>query len=391
VRRIGWIFGVLALVATACRRTHTPVWDEGAPAGQQAHSPERIVVPPGSALLRQLRVESVQECDVAIGRIEAPGKVEVNPDRVFRVMLPVAGRVAEVYARLGDAVKESSPLLALESPDAEAAVSSYLQADAARSQAHSALIKAQADYERLKDLYEHDAVAQKEVLSAENMLVQARAAVEQAEALRRQAQARLEILGLQPAQFGQRIMVRAPISGKVLEVNVARGEYRNDTTVPVMTIADLSTVWISADVPESAIRLIRVGEQVDIELVAYPGKVFQGRVARIADTVDPQTRTVKVRAELSNRDERFRPEMFGRIVHTETVRRLPVVPATALVHDPGGSVMFREDAPGVFRRVQVSAGPPSGDRVPILEGVRAGDRVVTQGVMLLQAKQGTSR
>src|SRR6266403_1903802 len=132
------------------------------------------------------------------------------------------------------------------------------------------------------------------------------------------------MFGLQAGKFGPSNQVRAPLSGKVLELNVAAGEYRNDTNAQLMTIANLSTVWVSADVPESSIRLVQAGERVDITLAAYPNELFRGRVTRIADTVDPQTRTVKVRAELDNPHGRFRPEMFGSIRHTEAIRIRPV-------------------------------------------------------------------
>src|SRR5262249_39717318 len=146
----------------------------------------------------------------------------------------------------------------------------------------------------------------REVLDAQNAVTQAQAALDQAHAVRAQALRRLEILGLKPGALQQRVVVRAPLSGNVLEINVVPGEYRNDPTAAVMTIADLSTVWISSDVPESAIRLIQIGERVEISLVAYPGETFVGRVTRIADTVDQQTRTVKVRAEMNNPQGRFR-------------------------------------------------------------------------------------
>ena len=98
-----------------------------------------------------------------------------------------------------------------------------------------------------------------------------------------------------------------------------------------MTIADLSTVWVSSQVPETYIRFIQLGERVEIRLVAYPDETFEGRVLQIADTVDPQTRTVKVHAEMDNPQGRFRPEMFGSIHHIESMARMPVVPAGAVI------------------------------------------------------------
>src|SRR5262249_44894531 len=159
--------------------------------------------------------------------------------------------------RIGDSVQRGQPVLTIESPDADAAESTYRQAQAALTQAKANLNKAQSDYDRESDLFSHDAVAKKEVLTAENALVQAKAAVEQ-------ARRRLAILGLKPGTFGQRVTITAPISGKVLEMAVAAGEYHNDTNTPVMTIADLSTVWVASDVPESQIRLIEPGERIDV-------------------------------------------------------------------------------------------------------------------------------
>ena len=354
------------------------------PGSAPPSQPGRVVLPADSPKLLQIRVEAVKAEDVPTDEVEAPGQIEVNPNRVSHVILPVPGRIATVYVKLGDAAAQSQPLLAIESAEADAALSTVLQAEAGVTQAKSALVKAQADYDRASDLFQHNAVAQKEVVSAESALVQARAAVEQAQASLAQAHSRLGILGLKPGQFGQKVVVRAPIAGKVLEMNVVPGEFRNDTTAPVITIADLSTVWVSSDVPESAIRFIRPGERVDIELSAFPEETLHGRVTRIADTVDRQTRTVKVHAELINPEGRFRPEMFGRIRHTEATRWLPVVPPGAIIQSEGQAVVFKELSRGVFEQVPVKPGKPLGSAVPILEGLLPGDRVVVDGVMLLK-------
>jgi membrane fusion protein, heavy metal efflux system len=357
---------------------------QGASQQRRVTADGHIVFPGDSPQLAQLRIEKVVAQPVPTNVVEAPGKVEVNPSRVSRVVLPVTGHVTDVTVKPGDAVKASQPILTMESPDADAMVSGLMQAEAAVAEAKVALAKAQADYDRSNDLYQHSAVAQKEVLNAGSIRLQSEAALGQADAARRQAAARLDILGLEPGKFKQPVRVRAPMSGKVLEVVVAPGEYRNDTNAPVITIADLSTVWISADVPESAIRFIDVGERVDIELTAYPGEIFRGRVTRIADTVDPQTRAVKVRAELNNPGGRLRPEMFARVRHTDSLPVLPVVPSSALVQEQGRNIVYREDSRGVFSAVTVRTGEPFKGMIPILEGLRPGDRIVAGGVMLLK-------
>jgi cobalt-zinc-cadmium efflux system membrane fusion protein len=352
-----------------------------------------VAVPPDSPQFKQLRIEAVRLRDVVADEVVAPGRVGVNPNRVSRVLPPVQGRVLEVMAKLGDFVEQGQPLLSLDSPDADAAVSPYLQAEAAERQAKFALTKAERDYLRTKDLYEHRAVAEKDVLGAENDLAQAKANVETSRAASEQARRKLELLGLKPGEFKQPTVVRAPITGKILEVNVTRGEYRgavashsDTTTAPLMTIADLSTVWMSSDVAEPSIRFIRVGEAVEITLVAFPGEVLRGRVARIADTLDPQTRTLKVHVELPNPGGRFRPEMFGSIRHAGSVRSLPVVPLAALVQEYGRNVVFVELTPGRFERRQLTIGPRSGDVVAVLSGLRVAERVVVDGAMLLKGQ-----
>jgi RND family efflux transporter MFP subunit len=148
-------------------------------------------------------------------------------------------------------------------------------------------------------------------------------------------------------------------------------------------VADLSVVWVTSEVSESSIRFIDVGERVQVELVAYPGEIFDARVTRIADTVDPKTRTVQVQAELPNPRGRLRPEMFGRILHSHETRLLPVVPAESIVQSARGPFLFLERSPGQFERTYVQTGEPVESGIPVLSGVKAGDRIVVGGVMLL--------
>ncbi len=369
------------IVASACSgRAAAPV--ETAAATSPA--PGVVALPADSPMLSQIKREPVKEADLPTDEVTAPGKIEANPNRVSKVLLPVTGRVTTVLVKTGDAVAKDQPLLTLESPDADGAMSADLTAQANVTQAQAGLVKAQADYDRASDLFAHDAVAKKDVLTAESALAQAKAALEQAQAARQQSQRKLTVLGLRPNDFDQHVTVRAPLAGKVLELSIVAGEYRNDTSAPVMTIADLSTVWISSMVPESYIRFVQVGEQIDAALVAYPGETFRGKVSRISDTVDPQTRAVKVQAEIENRDGRLRPEMFGSIHHIESIARTTVVPVSAVMQSDTHAAVFVETAPGRFEQRDVTLGTRAGDVVRVVSGVKPGERVVTDGVMLLK-------
>jgi cobalt-zinc-cadmium efflux system membrane fusion protein len=377
-------FGFL-LLAGCGKKEDGPV-AAAPPVGEVRETDGTVVIPADSPKLKQILVDTVKAADVPFDVVTSPGRIEANPNLISRVLLAVPGRVDSVLVKIGDAVDRGQPLLTIESPDADAVQSAFLQAEAALTQAKANLNKAQADFDRATDLFEHNAVAKKDVLTAENALAQSKAALEQAHAAREQAARRLTLLGLKPGSFGQKVTVTAPISGKVLEMSVAPGEYRNDTRVPLMTIADLSTVWVSSDVPESAIRFIRAGERIAVQLSAYPGETFHARVMRIADMVDPQTRTIKVRAEMDNSKGRLRPEMFGTIRHTEETRVVPVIPTGAVMQGDGKTVVFVETGPGRFRPLEVKVGNRSGNVLPVLAGLRPGDRVVVGGAMLLRAQ-----
>ena len=346
--------------------------------------PGTVVIPAGSPMLTEIKREAVGVMDLPTDEVVAPGKIEANPNRISKVVLPVAGRITSVLVRVGDAVAKDQALLTIQSPDADAAMTAFLSAQAGATQARAALVKAQADFDRSQDLFEHNAVAKKDVSSAESALAQANAGFEQARASQNQAERRLAGLGLRKDDVSQEVVLRSPLAGKILELTVVPGEFKNDTSTSVMTIADLSTVWVTSQVPESYIRFVRVGERVEIELVAYPGETFGGRVSRIADTVDPQTRTVKVQAEMENSDGRFRPEMYGSIHHVESTERMTVVPVAAVVQDGDRTVVFVERSPGRFEERHVSVGKRAGDLVRIRSGVTPGDTVAVDGVMLLK-------
>jgi membrane fusion protein, heavy metal efflux system len=330
----------------------------------------------------RIKVEPVKTAEFPQDEVKAPGKIVANPNRIAKIVMPVAGRVQRVLVQLGDGVKQGQPLLVVDSPEAGAALANFRQTQAQLRQAQSALSKVGKDLDRLRELFQHGATPLKEVTAAENDLVQAQSALEQTQAACADSQHRLDLLGLKPGQPAE-VTVYAPIQGKVLEIAIAPGEYRNDTSAPLMTITDLSTVWVTSNVPESAIRLIEVGERIEIEFAAFPGEIYHGRVKRISDTVDVQTRTIQVQAELENSSGRLRPEMFGNIRHSHGSRTLLAVPSSAVLHKQEGAEVLVETSEGKYKPTRVSVGEPSKGLVPVFSGLLGGERVVVDGAILL--------
>lgn len=344
---------------------------------QEAASPgEQVSVP-------AVRTVVVTAEEYETDEFSAPGTVEINANRIARVVLPVAGRIASVSVKTGDAVSEGQTLMTVESPELDAIEYAFRQAKSVRAQAAAAEQKAQADLDRLHELYAHQAIAHKEVLAAQSAWTLAATSMASAEAALQEARRRHELYGLTPGEFGQQVAVRAPLAGKVLAVSGVAGEYRSDLAAPLITVADLRVLWVSSNVPENRIRHVRVGGEVEIELVAFPGETLRGRVWQIADTVEPETRTVKVRAQLDNPAGRFRAEMFGRMRFHRMKEQLVAVPQSAMLEAEGKAALYVEERPGRLVRRFVTVARQVDERVLLRSGVKAGERVVTAGVAAL--------
>ena len=335
--------------------------------------------------LKQMTIETVRTVAMPGDEVMAPAKIEANPNRIGHPALPVPGRIVKVMVKLGDSVTKGQPLVTIESPAVAEAETAFLQAETSVRQAELACAKAQADQARLSDLLAHQAVAQKEELAAETASALARSGVEQARSAKDQAKHRLELLGITAGQRGQTVTVTSPLAGKVLEVSVVDGEFRNEISTPLMTIADLSRVWATSEVPESKIRYCRVGGAADLELIAYPGKTFRARVTRIADTVNGETRTIKVSAELDNPGGQLRPEMYGRLRSSDGTMKRPWVPGSAVVRIGEKDFVFVEKAPGRFLSTPIQLGQRHEEGYAVTGGLKAGDKLVTQGSIYLKA------
>jgi cobalt-zinc-cadmium efflux system membrane fusion protein len=374
-----------ALLLTACGKeavkplvTASSDASPAAPAGV-------VVLGPDAPELKQITIEEVKSIPVPGDEVTAPAKVGVNPNRVAHAMLQVPGRINKVLVKLGDSVTEGQPVVTVESPVLAEAESAFLSAESGVKQAEIGVAKAEADLTRLNDLLAHEAVAKKDALAADTALKMAKSLLEQSQSTREQARRRLQLLGLKPGVSSQTATVYAPLAGKVLEINAVDGEVHNEVNQSLLTIADLSRVWVSSEVPESMIRYCHLGGQADLELIAYPGEMFKGHVTRIADTEDKDTRTIEVTSELDNSGGRLRPEMFGRMHYANAMAPALWVPESAVVRIGGKESVFIETEKGHFLAVAVETGPKHDKGFPIKSGLTQGQRVVTNGAIYLKA------
>ena len=247
----------------------------------------------------------------------------------------------------------------------------------------AAVARAEADLSRARDLLTNRAIAQKDVISAEASLAEVTAAFEQARATEDDVTRRLRLLGIDIERPNGLVSIRSPMDGEIIDLAVAPGEYRGDTTSPVMTVADLLRLWVVGSVPENGLGHVQIGQRVTITLSAYPDQPFEGRVAHVGGSLDPETRTGKVVAELDNPRRLLHPEMFARVRYAGPARPVVTVPPGAVVQDERRTTVYVERVPGQFERREISLGPRHDDAVVVSNGLVAGDRVVVDGTMLL--------
>jgi cobalt-zinc-cadmium efflux system membrane fusion protein len=335
------------------------------------HQASRIIVPASSPLANRLEVEPVQLTSIA-RQVTAPASVEADPARYARILPPLNGRVLKLFVHPGDSVKKGDELLLLDSPDFGGA-----QADYAR--ARTVLTQTEHSLERQQDLAAHGIVGQRDV-------EQAKTDRDSALSDFNRTKDRLRLLGMDPDRttLGSPLIVRSPLTGKVLDIMAATGEFRNDPTAPLMTVADLSDIWVTANVQEKDIHFVHRDDPAVATFAAYPTEIFSGRVLFVADVLDLDTRTAKVRIAYPNRDGRLRPAMFATVTLKTWDSKEMTVPTTALVLSGEKTIVFVQISPRTFEQRQVVTGEQIGQRTVITAGLQIGDEVLIREGALLQ-------
>jgi len=333
------------------------------------------------------------------GTINATGKILVPEDRTAVIGPVNAGRIVRLYAGQGSRVRKGQRLADLESADIDQAQSDYLKALAdaenARRTAAAEIKLAQATYDRTKVLYEKTIVPGKNLQSAEHDLEVAKATAESSiastKAALTAARRKLTVLGMSNAaidalskksDLSAVFSLNSPIDGIVVERNATIGA-SVDTSANLFKIIDISRVWVDANVFEKDLERVRKGQEVRLSVTAFPQAKFSGRVIFVSSVVEPDSRTVKVRTEVTNIDDRLKPDMFANVQIVTDINRSAIsVPQSAVLDDGGKSVVFVADGNG-YKKKFVTPGITGNDRVEIVDGLSAGDKVVVKGNYLL--------
>jgi membrane fusion protein, heavy metal efflux system len=342
---------------------------------------DKVKFPENAPQQASFTVEVAQPRKVAITRVT--GRLYWNDEATVRIFTPVLGRVSDILVNLGQTVPAGTPLAKINSPDFAQALSD------ARTAAGN-LRAADKSFTRAKELFDHGAAAQKDVESAEAAFVSATSE-------RDRAEARLALYGGSNKATNDLYLLRTPLPGVVVEKNINPGqEVRADQMLanatqlfaPLFVVSDPTRLWVQLDVKESDLPTLQVGQSLKIYSQAYTNMAFEGTLESIGDSLDPATRMVKVRGIVNNPDKLLKAEMYVSVDVMMDTSRLAQgsveVPAQALFMQDNRYYLFIEKAPGEYQRQLVKWDKEQDGKVEVYEGVTAGEKVVTEGALLLR-------
>lgn len=369
---------ILAVLALAACTGGEPAADASSQAANRpapaAAAPD--LVRPSEGAARYLEVGLPAE-RVVRETLRIPGRIETNEDRTARIGAPITGRVTAIHAVVGQQVRKGELLAEISSPELSTAQLAFLKA-------HSAEQLGQRAAERARLLLDAGVIGSAELQRRESELAIARAET-------RAARDQLRTLGLSAGAIDRlrstgQILAAAPItatkSGTVIERQATLGQVAAPAD-ELFTITDLRALWAVADVPEKDVRHVGVGQRVVLEVPALGEREIAGTVSHVADLVDPQTRTVRVRMELDNPSADFKPAMLASMRLAGEARRQVVVPKSALVREGNRDQVFVADSSGAFRLRPVTVGPEEGENRVVLDGLGAGESIAVAGAFHL--------
>lgn len=295
------------------------------------------------------------------------GTVQPIPTQFAYIAPPFSGRVIKSYIELGQKVKENTPLFEISSPEFTSAQKDFYQARSAKE-------LAQKELKRKEDLIKNGVGSQKEMEEALSILQIAEKEYEN-------AYAALQVYHVNPEKMvlGQPLIVRSPISGEVIENSIVTGQYIKNDAEPIAIVADLSQVWITAQVKEKDIRFIHTGDDMDIHISALPGETINGKVFHIEESVDEETRSIKVLSLCNNDKGLLRIGMYTTVHFLDKPVDFIHIPEKALLQGEKNSYVYVQTAANTFIKTPVEVEISIEGKAVISKGLNKEDTIISEG------------
>jgi cobalt-zinc-cadmium efflux system membrane fusion protein len=318
------------------------------------------------SLLNSLLIDTVKEAS-ALSEINLTGSIAADESKMVKIYPMVSGIAHDVNVQLGDVVSQGQTLAVMKSAEMAGFTKDYISAEAD-------LRSAKRAYESTQDLYKSGLASQKD-------FEQAQSDYQKAEAENKRAGAVVNI----NKSNGQGYLVKSPISGFVIEKNLTDNtQVRADNSSNLFTIADLSDVYVLINIYESDISNVQTGDPVKITTLSYPDKVFSGKIDKIYDMLDPDSKVVKARVKIENPGNKLKPEMFANVtIKAKSGENLPVIDTRALIFDNDKDYVIVVDGNAKVHVQQVQIAKRVENRAYIRSGLKAGDRIVASRQLYL--------
>jgi len=319
------------------------------------------------SLLKTIQIDSVVKCPL-VNTITLTGKVSFDEDKVARIFPMVSGVITDVTAQLGDHVNAGQRLGVIRSGE----MAGYSN-DLVTSKTN--LLIAQKNLDASEDMYKSGLLYEQDFLTAKEMYKQAESQLNRSK----------EVLQINGGNTQGAFVVKSPISGFVVEKQINNDmAIRGDNSNNLFTISDLKNVWILANVYESNISQVHAGDEVEVTTLAYPGRVFHGKVDKIFNVLDPTNKVMKIRIVLSNPDYALKPEMFASVtVLSKSDSEALCVPSSTLIFDHSQYFVLVYKSPSDVRVTRVQVISTNADKSYISGNVHEGDRLIGSNVVLI--------
>jgi membrane fusion protein, heavy metal efflux system len=367
--------GALACVVAGCSsdRNASELTSYSSQASKSS-TPQLFTIPPEQ--VSHVQVVTIQPAKLT-RTLRLTGAVAYNAFKTTPVITQVGGPVSRILVVPGQHVREGQPMLEVSSPDYSQLLDTYLKA-------RDTFRVADKNYDRAKDLYEHKAIAERDLLQAESDRIQAQ------DDLNASEQA-MKILGIKnpddlaKAPSSAQIPVIAPMSGEVVERLVAPGQVMQAGQTQAFTISDMTTVWVLANLYQGDLAFVKTGDDVVVETDAYPGS-FHGKISYVSAALDPNTRTLQARIVVDNPGEKLKRDMYCTVTVTAGVIQNAIgVPDSAVLRDDENQpFVYVTAGSNQFGRRSVEIGESQNGQTQILKGLSVGDKVVGDGSLFLQ-------
>lgn len=361
-KKILFCGSLLAIIFTSCK--HSTTEQENS---TYKVSGDTVYLKENSSLFNKISISTVRE-ELFTKEVITAGTVQAIPTQFAYIAPPFSGRVTKSYIKLGQKVNVNTPLFEIVSADFTTAQKEFFQAQSERDLARN-------DMKRKQDLIKNGVASQKEMEEAINTLKRAEKEYEN-------TYSAIKIFQTNPENMilGQPLIIRSPIAGNVIEDNLVTGQYIKDEAESVAIVADLTRVWVVAQVKEKDIHFIHEGDNMDVHIPAFPENTpIKGTVFYINEAVDEETRSIKILAVCDNKDDFFKLGMYTTVHFSDKPANCIVIPEKALLQDDKNSYVFVQIAANKFIKTPVDVEMLKDGKAIITKGLKKGDVIISEG------------